>query len=152
MDNFEMLIKTIENKSLETNDINILMEFIGRLLHDKIPYYDWVGFYILKDNKLHLGPFVGKPTVHTVIDVGVGICGTSAKTLKPILVSNVINEDNYLACSPETRSEIVVPILINGKFWGEIDIDSDTTDAFSEKDRQFLENISKIIAKFLNHN
>ncbi|NIA23103.1 MAG: GAF domain-containing protein [Proteobacteria bacterium] len=128
------------------------MHFISNLLHDNIPYFDWVGFYLLENGKLHLGPFVGKPTEHTEIAIGEGICRISAETLRPVLVSDVTNKTNYLACSAETRSETVVPILIDGKFWGEIDIDSDTTDAFSERDKQFLERISHIIVNFLKHN
>ncbi len=152
MNEFEGLLKIIEKKTEKIDTLDDLLNFISQLLHDNIPYYDWVGFYILKEGKLHLGPFSGKPTEHVEINVGEGICGTSAKTLKPVLVSDVTKEDNYLACSVETRSEIVVPIIYNGKFWGEIDIDSDRINAFSEKDRLFLEKISDIIKKLLNHN
>lgn len=122
---------------------------ICEILRDGVPYYDWVGFYIAdQDEKvLVLGPFVGDPTEHVRIPYGRGICGRVAQKTEPLIIDDVSGESNYLACSPGVKSEIVVPVFRDGRFAGEIDIDSHTRGAFSENDRVFLEEVSQSIAK-----
>jgi len=119
---------------------------VSQLLHDEVPAYDWVGFYLAdpdKERELILGPYVGKPTEHVRIPFGSGICGQSAETLKTFLVEDVSKETNYLACSPTVQSEIVVPILKGGKFVAELDIDSDDLGGIGTEDRRVLEEICK---------
>jgi GAF domain-containing protein len=105
-----------------------------------------VGIYLLEGETLVLHNFIGKPSPHTRIPIGKGICGAAASEKKTIIVSNVNADPRYLACSIETQSEIVAPILRGQQVLGEIDIDSDQPDAFHEGDREILERCAEIIA------
>jgi GAF domain-containing protein len=118
-------------------------------LHKNFPHYNWVGIYRLEGDHLSLGPFQGKPTVHTSIPVGKGVCGAAAASRKTEVVPDVKADARYLACSLETRSEIVVPIIKNGAFWGEIDVDSDQPDAFGRDDVEFLEAVARLLPERL---
>ncbi len=114
----------------------------------KLEGYDWVGFYIVNkddENELILGPFVGEPTEHIRIKKGKGICGQALQTGKTFLVRDVNKETNYLSCSPDVKSEIVVPIYKDNKIVGEIDIDSHRINNFKKEDKIFLEEIAKIV-------
>ena len=121
-----------------------------RLLKDAIPYYSWVGIYLLDGDELVLGPFLGKPSPHTRIPLGNGICGAAAREQATIVVDDVNADPRYLACSIETRSEIVVPIMEDGQVLGEIDIDSDTPAAFGDADRRLLEQVAALLAESLS--
>lgn len=114
-----------------------------KLLKDKVYHYDWVGFYILdeKESTLILGSYVGKPTEHTKILVGKGVCGQVAKNKKLKIVQDVTQEGNYIACSLDVQSEIVVPILKEGNFVAEIDIDSHSPSPFTTDDEIFLTSV-----------
>jgi GAF domain-containing protein len=114
-----------------------------KLLKDKVYHYDWVGFYILdeKESTLNLGSYVGKPTEHTMIPVGRGVCGQVAENKKLKIVQDVNEEGNYIACSLDVQSEIVVPILKGGNFVAEIDIDSHSPSPFNTDDEMFLTSV-----------
>ncbi len=118
-------------------------------LHKNFPHYNWVGIYRLEGESLTLGPYQGKPTVHTSIPVGKGVCGAAAASRKTEVVPDVAADARYLACSLETRSEIVVPVIKDGAFWGEIDIDSDQPDAFGPDDVEFLEAVARLLSELL---
>jgi GAF domain-containing protein len=122
---------------------------ICHLLKDNIDYYDWVGFYFKNGEKeeLLLGPYVGEPTDHTVIPFGKGICGQVAVSNQNFVVPDVQAQDNYIACSISVKSEIVVPIFVNGENIGQIDIDSNVIDPFTTADERFLEFVNAEIAK-----
>jgi len=122
---------------------------ICHLLKDNIDYYDWVGFYFRNGDKeeLVLGPYVGAPTDHTVIPFGKGICGQVAVSNQNFVVPDVQAQDNYIACSFTVKSEIVVPLFVNGENIGQIDIDSNVIDPFTEADERFLEFVNAEIAK-----
>ena len=120
-----------------------------RLLKDAIPYYTWTGIYLLDGNELVLGPFQGKPSPHTRIPLGRGICGAAAAEKATIVVDDVNADPRYLACSVETRSEIVVPIMQGSDVLGEIDIDSDRPAAFGAGDRELLEPVAAMLAERL---
>lgn len=124
---------------------------ICQLLERKIDHYNWVGFYFKNGNKneLKLGPYVGEPTDHTIIPFGKGICGQVALSNKNFVVPDVSAQDNYIACSITVKAEIVIPIFVNGENIGQIDIDSNTPDPFTEKDVRFLEFVCQEIAKIL---
>ena len=109
-----------------------------RLLKDALPHYTWAGIYLLEGDELVLGPFLGKPSPHTRIPLGRGICGAAATEKATIIVDDVNADPRYLACSIETRSEIVVPIMNGADVLGEIDIDSDQPAAFGASDRALL--------------
>jgi GAF domain-containing protein len=134
-----LLEKALQLVSSEKSDQTVLFE-ITTLLEQEVAHYNWVGFYTLdKPNAmLRLGPFSGLPTEHTEIPVGKGVCGQVALSLKPKIVQDVRKEDNYIACSLDVKSEIVIPILKNGEFVAEIDIDSNTPSPFTADDEQFL--------------
>ncbi|HUI00323.1 MAG TPA: GAF domain-containing protein [Nitrososphaerales archaeon] len=112
------------------------------------PTYNWVGLYLLKGGELRLDAWSGPaPTTHTSIPLGKGICGLAAKSGRTEIVSDVSKEPRYLQCFANTRSEIVVPIHLDGKVVGEIDIDSDVLNAHSSVDREFLEAVASKISK-----
>jgi GAF domain-containing protein len=122
------------------------MRAVVTRLQSGLPHYSWAGFYLLEGNELVLGPYVGKPSPHTRIPLGRGICGAAATTGQSIIVDDVNSDPRYLACSIETKSEIVVPILHGGRVLGEIDVDSDRPAAFGPHDRALLEEIAGAIA------
>jgi L-methionine (R)-S-oxide reductase len=101
---------------------------------------NWVGFYLLENNKLVLGPFQGRPAC-TDIELGKGVCGTAAKELKTMLVPDVHEFPGHIACDERSRSEIVVPILKNGTLWGVLDLDSPLVGRFDSDDQKFLEEV-----------
>jgi L-methionine (R)-S-oxide reductase len=120
-----------------------------RLLKAGIPHYTWVGIYLLDGDELVLGPFLGKPSPHTRIPLGRGICGAAATEKATIIVDDVNADPRYLACSLETQSEIVVPIMDGDQVLGEIDIDSDRPAAFDDRDRRLLEAVAALLAPAL---
>src|SRR3954470_5736889 len=127
----------------------IAMERVVEILKREMPHYTWVGIYLLEGDELVLGPYVGKPSPHTRIPLGRGICGAAAAARATIVVDDVNSDPRYLACSVETQSEIVVPILRGGAVLGEIDIDSDTRAAFGPDDRDLVETVAAILSEKL---
>jgi L-methionine (R)-S-oxide reductase len=121
------------------------------LLKDQMPDYSWVGIYVLEGEELVLGPYRGKPSPHTRIPLNQGICGAAARTKETIIVDDVDGDPRYLACSLETRSEIVVPIMRGADVLGEIDIDSDKKAAFGPPDRDLLEAVAALLARKSGH-
>ncbi len=130
-----------------------LMKSIVTLLHERLTRYNWVGFYMLEfegdPNILVLGPFRGTMTPHTRIPLNQGICGAAAASGKTIVVDDVNSDSRYLACSLETKSEIVVPIFAKGRVVGELDIDSHFPAAFGLEDRKLCEHAAAILGKYL---
>jgi len=149
--NFNIL-KTKVQQVLSKKDAidNRLLE-ICKLLEANIDYYNWVGFYFKNGDKdeLKLGPYVGEPTDHTIIPFGKGICGQVALSNENFVVPDVSAQNNYIACSLTVKAEIVIPIFMNGENIGQIDIDSNTPDPFTEADERFLEFVCAEIAKQL---
>ncbi|WP_282123057.1 GAF domain-containing protein [Algibacter mikhailovii] len=143
--NVETIVSNTENS---TND---RLLHICQLLEKNINYYNWVGFYFRNGNKkeLILGPYVGAPTDHTIIPFGKGICGQVAVSNKNFVVPDVTAQDNYIACSISVKAEIVVPIFVNGENIGQIDIDSNTPDPFTESDERFLEFVCHKVSEML---
>ncbi|WP_309608397.1 GAF domain-containing protein [Flavobacterium sp.] len=137
----------ITTNSTITRDEKLLK--ICQLLEQNIVYYTWVGFYFAnhETKTLHLGPYVGAETDHTVIPFGKGICGQVAVSNENFVVPDVAAQDNYIACSFTVKSEIVVPLFVNGQNIGQIDIDSNVLDPFTEADERFLEFVNEQIAK-----
>lgn len=118
-------------------------------LKENISHYDWVGYYFANhDTKtLHLGPYAGTPTDHTEIPFGKGICGQVAVSNQNFVVPDVAAQDNYIACSITVKSEIVVPLFVNGVNIGQIDIDSNQLDPFTNEDEKLLEYINQKVAE-----
>jgi GAF domain-containing protein len=145
--NLKTLVSEIVLEPKKTREEKLLA--ICQLLTDSVSYYNWVGFYFAnhETKTLHLGPYVGDPTDHTVIPFGKGICGQVAISNSNFVVPDVSAQDNYIACSFTVKSEIVVPLFVNGINIGQIDIDSHEIDPFSEADERFLEYVNQEIVK-----
>ena len=148
---FKTLLERIKEIVKSKRDKEEKLKEICVLLESEIPHYNWVGFYLVdpeKKNELVLGPFVGEPTEHVRIPFGAGICGQAAERKLTFIVQDVSKETNYLSCSPEVKSEIVIPIFNkNREIVGELDIDSHHLEPFKEEDREFLENVCKIVSE-----
>jgi GAF domain-containing protein len=145
--NFPDIFQSI-NQMVKDNPKDLLLR-ICELLKKDVYHYDWVGLYILdkERNELVLGPFAGKPTPHTHIQVGKGICGQVAESGQTIVVQDVTQVENYISCGLEVQSEIVVPILKNGRFVAELDIDSHSPAPFKPEDGQFLAKICDLLSE-----
>ena len=129
--------------------VNKRMTLICRTLKDAIDYYDWVGFYFANHDAktLHLEAFAGVPTDHTIIPFGKGICGQTAESNTHMIVDDVNNEENYISCNINVKSEIVVPLFSNNINIGQIDIDSNTLSRFKLDDLKFLKKVNILISK-----
>lgn len=136
----------VSSKSAEAR-----LQELCKLLKSEVPYYNWVGFYFRNGSReeLKLGPYAGEPTDHTLIPFGKGICGQVALSNRNFVVPDVSAQDNYIACSINVKSEIVVPLFVNGVNIGQIDIDSETPDPFNPEDERFLEYVNGEVAKIL---
>lgn len=150
----------IEEVRKEVNRLNSaaktadqLMEGITLLLHEKMLKYNWIGFYMLEPGAsppvLVLGHYQGAMTPHTRIHLNQGICGAAASSGKTVIVDDVKSDSRYLACSIETKSEIVVPIFVGGKVAGELDIDSHFQAAFAFEDQELVEYCAQLVGKRL---
>tara|TARA_R100000789_G_C2970695_1_gene140671 strand:- start:149 stop:601 length:453 start_codon:yes stop_codon:yes gene_type:complete len=139
------IINSTQNSTTEK------MQAICELLKKNVPHYDWVGFYFRNGDKeeLKLGPYAGEPTDHSIIPFGKGICGQVAVSNQNFVVPDVKAQDNYIACSITVKAEIVIPLFLNGVNIGQIDIDSNTPDPFSEEDERFLEFVNQEVSKIL---
>jgi L-methionine (R)-S-oxide reductase len=132
------------------------MKEVVRLLHSRMLKYNWVGFYMIEHSSsgeppvLVLGPFQGAMTPHTRIALHQGICGAAASTGKTVVVDDVSKDPRYLACSIETKSEIVVPVFVRGKVVGELDIDSHFPAAFQPEDRDLVEYCARLVGHYLD--
>ena len=128
-----------------------LQKSLVQWLDEEVSYYNWTGFYFMNDEKqqLEIGPYVGAYTDHTVIPYGRGICGQVAVSGKTFEVPDVHAQDNYLACSLATKSEIVVPIYKGENLVGQIDIDSYELDPFTQEDHNLLEAVANFVAQRL---
>jgi L-methionine (R)-S-oxide reductase len=133
--------------------VKALMEAICKLLHDRMLKYNWVGFYMLEAGAqppvLVLDAFVGAMTPHTRIPLNQGICGAAASSGKTVVVDDVSKDPRYLACSLETKSEIVVPVFAYGKVAGELDIDSHFPAAFGAEDQQLVQYCAEVVGRKL---
>ena len=126
-----------------------LMQSLVKLLHDRMLKYNWVGFYLLEPGAqppvLVLDAFEGAMTPHTRIPLNQGICGAAASSGQTVVVDDVNKDPRYLACSLETKSEIVVPLFVHGKIVGELDIDSHFPAAFGSEDRDLIEYCAQLV-------
>jgi L-methionine (R)-S-oxide reductase len=132
-----------------------LMESITVLLNKEMLKYNWVGFYMLEsgaDPMLVLGHYRGAMTPHIRISLNQGICGAAASSGKTVVVDDVTKDTRYLACSLETKSEIVVPVFVRGKVVGELDIDSHFPAAFGSDDRELVEYCAQLVGQRLENN
>jgi len=148
---FNLLLAGIRRSAAAAQSLDALQKEIVEAIAAGLPDYNWVGFYMLDPadpQTLVLGAFVGEPTPHVRIPIHQGICGAAVAARETIVVDDVNADPRYLSCSISTRSEIVVPIWAHGQVVGEIDIDSHTPAAFTSADREFLEQVARIVGQF----
>ena len=146
------LISEIGDAASSAATLESFQHAVVTILSRELAHYSWTGFYMLDPadpNMLILGPFVGAATPHVRIPVTQGICGAAVASGETVIVDDVNADPRYLSCSIETRSEIVVPIYAHGKVIGEIDIDSHDPAAFTEEDRNLLEEIARIVGTYV---
>jgi L-methionine (R)-S-oxide reductase len=149
---FHQILSEVSTFARSANDLASLQDFIVEIIPQRLTYYNWTGFYMLDpgdSDTLVLGSFRGAPTEHVRIPVSQGICGAAVAQNNTVIVDDVHSDPRYLACSVETRSEIVVPIRANNAVVGEIDIDSHGLAAFTAQDKDFLEKCAAIVGAFM---
>lgn len=131
--------------------VHDLMQQMVKLLHERVLKYNWAGFYMLEPGAeppvLVLGAFEGAMTPHTRIPLNQGICGAAASSGQTVVVDDVRKDPRYLACSLETKSEIVVPVFVNGKVVGELDIDSHFPAAFTPEHQELVQHCAMLVGK-----
>ena len=149
--NFNELKPKISDLVSRSSSLDATLKEVCELLKTSIPYYDWVGFYFKNGEKeeLKIGPYAGATTDHEIIPFGKGICGQVAVSNKNFVVADVSSQDNYIACSLSVKSEIVIPLFVNNINIGQIDIDSNTIDPFTQKDERFLEFVCESVASIM---
>jgi L-methionine (R)-S-oxide reductase len=150
----EQLLSGLEAEAQFAPNAEALMHEVVRRLRDNLPAYNWVGFYMIEetpgeDPMLVLGPFVGADTPHKRIPLNQGICGAAASTGETVIVDDVNSDPRYLACSIETKSEIVAPVTVDGKVAGELDIDSHQHAAFRGDDQKLVEACAALVGRYM---
>lgn len=144
---YESLLPQIEALTTGEPDLVANLSNIAAALRFGMGFF-WVGFYLVKDEQLVLGPFQG-PIACTRINKGKGVCGTSWAEARTVLVPDVEEFPGHIACSSDSKSEIVLPAFKNGEVALILDVDSDKLNDFDEVDQQHLEKLMRIIEKFL---
>ncbi|WP_456378160.1 GAF domain-containing protein [Lutibacter sp.] len=149
--NISQLKKSITTLINSNNTVPKKLQLICDFLKYEVEHYNWVGFYFKNGdkNELKLAKFSGEPTEHTIIPFGKGICGQVALSNENFIVPNVNAQDNYISCGFKVKSEIVIPIFVNGENIGQIDIDSHAINPFSKTDEILLEFICKKVSEIL---
>ena len=148
MTDYDSLIMSVKAVTGECPHLIANLANTSALIWEYMDDLNWAGFYIMEDGRLVLGPFQGKMAC-TEIEVGSGVCGTAVKTGRTQLVPNVHEFDGHIACDSASNSEIVVPIVRGGAVFGVLDIDSPLFDRFSEEDKIRLEQLVKVLEKYL---
>jgi len=141
------IIKQIDELVQSKKEREDVLRETVKVLKENYEHYNWVGIYLLEGDELVLGPYLGKPSPHTRIRLNKGICGAAASQKKTVNIPDVNADPRYLACSLETRSEIVVPIMRGEQVFGEVDIDSNKLSAFSKEEQLLLEQVCSILSE-----
>lgn len=129
------------------NEPTELYQDVCDVLQSSLDHYTWVGIYVIEGDDLVLRAYKGpNATEHTRIPIGEGICGLAARTAETVVVPDVSQDQRYLECFPSTKAEIVVPIKYIDDVFGEIDIDSNRLDPFTEEDSKFLRMVADQLA------
>jgi GAF domain-containing protein len=144
----QALIEKLEQLASRGAEFDVLLETAVQGIHEFNPRYHWTGIYeLLPENVLRLGPFVGAATEHVFIGVGHGVCGTAVAERRNMNVPDVRKASNYLACSSDTRSELVVLIRSGDTIWAQIDIDSHDLDAFDAHSEATVQAVADWLAR-----
>jgi L-methionine (R)-S-oxide reductase len=148
MSGYDEVMRDVETEAARSGPEQLMLHIVRRL--SALPRFDWVGFYLLNAERiLELGAYAGAPTPHTRIPLHQGICGAAASSGETVVVDDVNADPRYLACSLETKSEIVVPIFVGGAVAGEIDIDSHAPAAFGRAERELVEHCAALAGRAL---
>jgi len=143
----EEIVKAVTDAVDSPESRDVVLKFAVQILKEERKIYDWVGIYLLEGDMLVLHNYIGKHTDHTHIPIGRGVCGAAVSQKENRIVADVTKLDNYLACSVETRAEIVVLIRRGSEIFGQIDIDSDIENAFTDQDEELLNSVSNQLAR-----
>lgn len=150
LENLEMLVESVEIQFEIETDIIANLSNISSYINLYLDDINWCGFYLMKNNELVLGPFQGKAAC-TRIKVGNGVCGSAVLNKKCYIVDNVLEFQGHIACDGDSRSEIVIPIIIDDKVFGVLDIDSPSFSRFTEIEEKFLNKVVNIIEENINN-
>ena len=146
----ETLLQQIESLNNNSNRLSFLCNVVA-LLNEKINNINWIGLYILKNNTLYVGPFQGKVACEK-IEMGQGVCGKSLEKGEVLNVKNVKEFEGHIACDPDTKSELCIPLIFEGKKLGVLDVDSKVVNRFNDYDTKILTEAAKLISKVLSNN
>ncbi len=152
MSKYDDLLKEFGYFSQSARTIDALMEQIAQRLHATMTRYNWVGFYIAdtsRPGQLVLGPHEGSFEPHESVSLDKGLCGTAAATGKTVVLNNVADDPSYKTGSSLVKSEIVVPVLVKGQLYAEIDINSYFTNTFAREDQDFVEACATVVSTYL---
>ena len=142
------LVREVESRIERNEDFEAILRFAVETLHETNPRFDWTGIYeLFPDEVLRLGPFVGAPTDHVFIGVGRGVCGTAVAERRNINIPDVRDVENYLACSTETRAELVILIRSGDTIHAQIDIDSHQAGAFDDTTVRDVQRVADALAR-----
>ncbi len=153
--NYQTLTDELTDLAHSADSTEQLMTMLVERLAELMTHYNWVGFYMLDKHDsaaepmLVLGPYVGAETPHKRIPLNQGICGAAVSSAQTIVIDDVNADSRYLACSIETKSEIVAPIFVRDAVVGELDIDSHVPAAFTDDDRQLVEHCASLVGRYL---
>lgn len=149
--NIEQLKNKVDDIISSPNSKEEKLQQLCDYLASEISYYDWVGFYFKNGDKeeLKLAQYNGEPTDHTIIPFGKGICGQVAVSNENFVVQDVSEQDNYISCGWKVKSEIVIPIFVDGENIGQIDIDSHSVNPFTKDDEVLLEYVCEKVSHIL---
>ncbi len=142
----EDIIQTINQSIIDKTHIISCLANVASIIYHSLENINWAGFYFRNNYELLLGPFCGKPACERIL-IDNGVCGYSAKIKKTVIIPNVDNFENHIACDPNSKSEIVIPLLKNSILYGVLDIDSPKIDRFNADDKLFFEKITELIMK-----
>lgn len=149
MTDYDLMCRQLESLSEGVTWDVTLLSNAAALIWDSLDDINWAGFYLMKDGRLLLGPFQGKPAC-TVIEVGKGVCGTAVAEDRTQLVRNVHEFPGHIACDSASNSEIVIPVRVRGNIFGVLDIDSPLLARFGEADRDGLEAAVRVLESVLD--
>lgn len=149
MNDYELMTKQLESITEGIDDNISNLANAASILFNSMTDINWAGFYILRGETLMLGPFMGQPAC-VAIPMGRGVCGTSAMTKETVLVPDVHQFPGHIACDAASRSELVVPLIVEGELFGVLDIDSPSLERFSQEDKVGLEAFANALEKALS--
>jgi len=148
----EQLLQEFQNLAATARNADILMQAIAKRLHETLPRYNWVGFYLVDPADagiLLIGPYIGSFTPNVRIPLNTGLCGAAASTGQTVVVDDVSKDKRYLSGSSLVKSEIVVPIFVEKELKGELDVESYFNGTFTKAEQNFVEACAGVVAKYL---